>query len=238
MILFLGCSFTWGQGLYIDSWIESDMNSDIINSLEPPMHMAENLSYEDDNIRKKYHYPNLVAKNLNRPYATKFGNGGSNDDILHILKNIDKLMIIEGIELVVIQLTHVLRDTSFTDYYTENKQYDNHLNHYITSVLDKIEFICKDLGFDKSGNSIPIPYIVMSWHKDVADICEEILGNRFLTFGKYNNINDLMNSNDKFKISSKFKNIGDNHPSRECHSTISTYLIEKIKKLNIEFNTY
>lgn len=239
MIVFLGCSLTWGQGLHIESLLDSNkVGNNYINNQEPPQHPSENLSYEEDTIRKKYHYPNLVAKHFNRPYCTKYGNGGSNTDILTILKSINSQMMAEGIEAVVIQLTHVYRDNVFQSQFTKEKNYNDFLEYYVKSIVYKIEEYCKNLSFDKDGNNKNVPFIIMSWHKDVADILQSILSNQFLTFGEYNNLEDLMNSNKNYRISTKHFNISDNHPTIECHEAISTYLIKKIKELNISFDYF
>lgn len=111
MILFLGDSFTWGQGLYYRRWIKDGLSSDDINKKLPPYTFHENIiSYEDDNYRKNHHFPALVSKHFNKPYSTKYGNGGSNRNIINILKNIRHQMMFETIELIIVQFTFWSRD--------------------------------------------------------------------------------------------------------------------------------
>jgi hypothetical protein len=212
-----------------------------VNELQPPNHMAENLSYEDDIIRRKYHYPNIVAKKFNRPYVTKWGNGGSNDDILNILEEgICTQMTEEGIELIVIQFTHVFRDDTFKSMFTEKKEYSSFLKFYVQSILERIEVICKNITFDKNGNSKNAPYLVMAWHEDISSTIANLSEwrDKLIDFnynGNIYNCIDLLMKNDNLTISDKFKGVDDNHPSRECHQIIADNVIDKIKKSNIRF---
>ena len=111
MILFLGDSFTWGQGLYYRKWVRDGQSIDDINKKLPPHTFHENIiSYDDDLYRKEHHYPGVIAKHFNKPYVIKYGNGGSNRNIINILKNIRHQMMFETIELIVIQFTYWSRD--------------------------------------------------------------------------------------------------------------------------------
>ena len=78
MILFVGCSFTWGAGLQFEYLSKKrGWTSDEINAINPPKSHLEHLDYKCDEYRKKYHYPNLVAKKMNMAYGLgKLGNGG------------------------------------------------------------------------------------------------------------------------------------------------------------------
>lgn len=234
MILFLGDSFTWGQGLHIDSLVNGGFSDAYINSQLPPLHLSENLSYDQDVIRKKYHFPNLTAKYFNRPYCTKYGNGGCNQDILDILENLHNQINTDSIELLVIQLTAATRDDSFAIQYTAEKNYNEYLEYYVKNIIYKIEEYSQTISTQPN----PIPFIVMSWQEDISDICQRILGNRFLKFGNHNNIEYLMSSNPLFEISRKYNGIYDYHPTIECHKVISEYLISKVNELDIVFNHY
>ena len=74
MILFVGCSFTWGSGLqyeYLEKkgWSVDKLNDDrhrIIkeDSIDP-------LDYDADEYRKQHSWPNLVSKKLNKQCPKK-----------------------------------------------------------------------------------------------------------------------------------------------------------------------
>ena len=90
MILFVGCSFTWGAGLQFEYLSKKrGWTSDEINAINPPKSYLENLDYKCDEYRKKHHYPNLVAKEMNMGYVMgKLGNGGTNYEFPKILKHV------------------------------------------------------------------------------------------------------------------------------------------------------
>ena len=83
MINFLGCSFTWGQGLYFEEWHKNGISPDVMNKyINKSSWNHESLSYNDHLYRKEKHFPNLVSKHFDRDYSTQFFNGGSNYGIL------------------------------------------------------------------------------------------------------------------------------------------------------------
>ena len=110
MIVFLGDSFTWGQGLQIPHWLEQGKSIDEVNELMPPKVPSETYDYNSDKIRQIHHFPNLVSKYFNKSYVTKFGNGGSNENIISILNNLGEHMDLSGIDFIVIQFTELFRN--------------------------------------------------------------------------------------------------------------------------------
>ena len=115
MIVFLGDSFTWGQGLPIEKWIQTDnLSFEECNKFSPPEYSCESYNYEDDNYRKQNHFPNLVSQHFNKSYVTKFGNGGNNKNIVDILQNLDCHFVDDrGIDFYVFQFTDFVRDPYF-----------------------------------------------------------------------------------------------------------------------------
>jgi len=110
MILFLGCSFTWGAGLqyeYLHN--EENVSFDYINkNLIPPNYFLEHCSYKADKYRQEKHFPNLIAKHFNSAYCLgKSGNGGNNNEIERILNDF-QLRNLGGqgqCKLIVVQFT-------------------------------------------------------------------------------------------------------------------------------------
>ena len=87
MIYFVGCSYTWGAGLQFELLSKRGWTANQINDIIPNRTFLEHLDYECDEYRKKHHFPNLVAKEMNMAYSLgKLGNGGSNDEICELLK--------------------------------------------------------------------------------------------------------------------------------------------------------
>ena len=58
MILFVGCSYTWGSGLQYEYLYEKGWSIDELNKVLPVNYHLENLSYEADEYRKQNNWPN------------------------------------------------------------------------------------------------------------------------------------------------------------------------------------
>src|SRR6056300_273539 len=109
MILFLGDSFTWGQGLYFEKWKSEGIDISEWKEKYGEIHdyPHEHLDYESHKYRKEHHFPALVAKHFDKDYNVKWGNGGSNWDLIHQANMIPALspQYRNGLDLVVVQLT-------------------------------------------------------------------------------------------------------------------------------------
>ena len=117
MILFLGCSFTWGSGLqyeylYDKGWSIDKLTDDrdrIIkeDSIDP-------LDYKADEYRKQHSWPNLVAKKLNKPYKVGTTKSASNlNQILNSIEHEKELCYSSKsnqIDTIVVQFTDWTRD--------------------------------------------------------------------------------------------------------------------------------
>jgi hypothetical protein len=77
-ITFIGDSFTWGQGLYLPSWVDrkphlfSQINKKEIQWKDQE-HFIDN---EDLRIKDELSFTAIVAKELNRECVKKIENGG------------------------------------------------------------------------------------------------------------------------------------------------------------------
>ena len=250
MILFLGCSLTFGQGLQIEKWITDGKSIEFCNRNSAPHYNAEQLTYEDDLFRKSKSYPNLVSKELGVSYSTKWGNGGSNDNIVFIIENLQKLIYTQNIDLVVIQFTDVCRDDMF-HYISQNNLYDL-IDIHIKNQISKIDSILTGTIFDKEPTNIP--WIGICWHKEHSSFMRKRYEKNFVPiFYKDEEFNDISTLNqyvkDKvekvnwpkenaFELCDKYDGVKDGHPTIEWHKVIADSIIRKIKKENIEFKRY
>jgi hypothetical protein len=73
---FAGCSFTWGQGLWYYSALDS-LIEDIDYGYEPGIRNAVHHKF-----RQKWRWPNKVADHFGTVDVTHFQNGGANDQIV------------------------------------------------------------------------------------------------------------------------------------------------------------
>ena len=113
-ILFGGCSFTWGQGLYFYSNLEN----------LPYSSQKYGFNYKDVNesmlcYKNAVRYPRLVAQNLETFEVLKddvgklYGNGGSEDETFlyfDYLFNVERKFKYKDFDYIIIQLSNVWRN--------------------------------------------------------------------------------------------------------------------------------
>ena len=235
MIVFLGDSFTWGQGLPIEKWIQTDnLSIKECNKFSPPEYSCESYNYEDDNYRKQNHFPNLVAKHFNKSYVTKFGNGGNNKNIVDILQNLDSHFVDDrGIDFFVFQFTDFLRDPYFDfaqDIIHEqgdSYKFENNLNKlfedYIRTQLHHID----DLIQRRNSK-----WIGFSWREDFGKVLKQYYPNNYIPLihnnKSYNNFGKLVDDDLKLKLSGKWVGLEDGHLNSDGHRVIANCIINKI----------
>ena len=235
MIVFLGDSFTWGQGLPIEKWIQTDnLSIEECNKFSPPEYSCESYNYEDDNYRKQNHFPNLVAQHFNKSYVTKFGNGGNNKNIVDILQNLDSHFVDDrGIDFFVFQFTDFLRDPYFDfaqDIIHEqgdSYKFENNLNKlfedYIRTQLHHIDNLIQ------RRNS---KWIGFSWREDFGKVLKQYYPNNYIPLihnnKSYNNFGKLVDDDLKLKLSGKWVGLEDGHLNSDGHRVIANCIINKI----------
>ena len=235
MIVFLGDSFTWGQGLPIEKWIQTDnLSFKECNKFSPPEYSCESYNYEDDNYRKQNHFPNLVAQHFNKSYVTKFGNGGNNKNIVDILQNLDSHFVDDrGIDFFVFQFTDFLRDPYFDfaqDIIHEqgdSYKFENNLNKlfedYIRTQLHHID----DLIQRRNSK-----WIGFSWREDFGKVLKQYYPNNYIPLihnnKSYNNFGKLVDDDLKLKLSGKWVGLEDGHLNSDGHRVIANCIINKI----------
>ena len=248
MILFVGCSYTWGAGLQFEYLSkERGWTSDEINAINPPKSHLEHLDYKCDEYRKKYHYPNLVAKKMNMAYGLgKLGNGGNNYEIAKILEHTAmELSGAEPIELVVIQFTDWTR--SCPEIYnraasdgTDNTDFlsNDHIKRIISTQIDKINFGCEQ--------HLKSKWIGWSWRNDLAQVLKTKYPKNFIPLyhkGKeYDSMEELVvvgvdwrfddssfQDKDNLRICDVIQGVDDTHLSSTGHKVIANSIVRRLK---------
>jgi len=248
MILFVGCSFTWGAGLQFEYLSKKrGWTSDEINAINPPKSHLEHLDYKCDEYRKKYHYPNLVAKKMNMAYGLgKLGNGSNNYEIGKILKHTStELAGEDAIELVVIQFTNWTRscpeifnraDSDGTD----NRDFlsNDHIRKIITTQIDNINFGCEQ--------HLKCRWIGFSWKNDLAQVLKTKNPQNFIPLyhkGKeYDSMEELIvvgvdwrfddssfQHKDNLRICDVIQGVDDTHLSSTGHKVIANSIVRRLK---------
>jgi lysophospholipase L1-like esterase len=196
MILFLGDSFTWGQGLYFEKWKSEGINvikwKKKYGDVDSFPH--ENLDYNSDCFRKENHFPALVAKHYDRCYNVKWGNGGSNWDVIHQINAIPTLspQFRNGLDLVVIQLTDWTRNDNRVLY--ENDLYEQAIpnmrylmkkkgweDELITEMM-KNEALYQVQKMKELLDELGKKWIVISWRNDMGEIIKEQFPENYVPF--------------------------------------------------------
>tara|TARA_R100001591_G_scaffold23999_1_gene33874 strand:- start:995 stop:1741 length:747 start_codon:yes stop_codon:yes gene_type:complete len=248
MILFVGCSYTWGAGLQFEYLSkERGWTSDKINAINPPKSHLEHLDYKCDEYRKKHHFPNLVAKKMNMAYGLgKLGNGGNNYEIAKISEHAGlELSGPEPVELVVIQFTDWTR--SCPEIYnradsdgTDNTDFlsNDHIKKIIRTQIDNIKFGCEQ--------HLKSNWIGWSWRNDLAQVLKTKYPKNFLPLyhkGKeYDSMEELIvvgvdwrfddssfQHKDNLRICDVIQGVDDTHLSSTGHKLIANSIVRRLK---------
>jgi lysophospholipase L1-like esterase len=197
MILFLGDSFTWGQGLYFEKW-EAD-GIDVLKWKSAfgdlSYYPHELLGYDSDVYRKSNHFPALVAKHYDRSYNVKWGNGGSNWDIIHQLNLLESLspQYNKGVDLIVIQLTDFYRNNNRVlhgnDIYKRtsmpDRDYLEHKDNLETQIVEKMITDVPEYQLRKIKEICDIigkKWICISWRGDMGKILKNKYKENYVPF--------------------------------------------------------
>lgn len=219
MILFLGDSFTWGQGLHYYYLVENEgwTWDDCKNFLESNKRF-ESLSFNADEFRRKNSFPYLVSKELNEPMVTpQFENGGDNYKIFRHLDNINLYVTITNISRVIIQFSAPARSISLEDNFND---IDSLIRHQINRISQK----CEEMKLD---------WYAFSWFKETGDILKNEYPKNYIPI-LYNDIEyecfEFMDHIKLRDLTIQFtKHIDDGHFNLEGHRVIANSIINKLK---------
>ena len=120
-ILFAGCSFTWGQGLYYYS------NMSTLKEPPPDAYNSNLVTDAHNNFRKTLYYPRLVANHFNTFEVVKIENGGSEVTSFDYIKcafglmgpihnYIQQTFLFNEIEYIIFQTSQPQRNTYYYDF--------------------------------------------------------------------------------------------------------------------------
>ena len=183
MILFVGCSYTWGSGLqyeylYDRGWSIDKLTDDrdrIIkeDSIDP-------LDYKADEYRKQYSWPNLVAKKLNKPYKVGTTKSASNlNQILNSIKHEKELCYSSKsnqIDTIVVQFTDWTRDDLIIE-----DSIDKTIEYHIKQIADACDDIRNDEVIKSKSYKTSYPsWVGLSWTKDLGDILKDKYSENFI----------------------------------------------------------
>ena len=231
MILFVGCSFTWGAGLQYEYLIEQENYSfEQIQKMIPPDYRLEHCPYKADKYRQEKHFPNIVAKYFDSAYClAKNGNGGNNDEIKNLLYD-SSMRVLGGqgqCKLVVVQFTDWQRSHYSEHKITDSKQIEKIAKHQIDSIRNAI-------GDTK--------WVGISWFEDMGKVMKKHYPQNYVPIfesgeeltGFEKLCNEGGNRSHPYTIAGwgedRGGHIADTHFNSYGHQFIAKQIIKKIKE--------
>ena len=247
MILFVGCSYTWGSGLqyeYLHN--EKGWSIDKINQYLPDTFNLENLDYESDEYRKQHGFPNLVAKELNKSYVIgTYGNGGSNcTTIDNCLNYSHKALRAHSVSTIVVQFSDWLRDCGDVDIqkYPGDKTEittQDYIDNEITKQINRINNLCnslidtQDSNF-KEKNSFIHNYpkwVGLSWRSDLGKILKKLYPETFIPIyhngQEYDSFDYIYQQG--LRLCDNMPGVKDTHLNSEGCKVIANSIVRKLK---------
>ena len=236
-IIFAGCSFTWGQGLYFYSNFDDVIKSDDGNFKH------ENITDAHFKFKNTLYFPRLVANHFNTFETVRKTNGGSDENSINfvngLFKNIgDKLngqFEYDDFDYLILQTSQISRNKfNFThkgiehsinvpinggvwnsyeeklllEWFVENGlNYNEWFNLFIGQIFEKIK------NFLIFYESVGIKTKILCWHDELLPLIknDEFVSKRFVPLNyqdkKYECINYLVNTQKGMLISNDFDNL-------------------------------
>lgn len=168
-IIFAGCSFTWGQGLW--SYLETDEH---VPSYEE--YIFENMSLPTGSyeLRDKLRFPTLVSNHFNKTPIVKIPNGGSEYESIQFINQLfnpsdgysfltSRNLNYEDVDYIILQTSQIFRNY-FSFHYLGDE-------YRITSTpscknLDRLTKVVYDTDKNRHENEIANFDILYKWLDD------------------------------------------------------------------------
>lgn len=254
-IIFGGCSFTWGQGLYF--------YSDLPRVVKPidGRWDANWVTPAQLKFKNIIRYPRVVANRLNTFEIVKTDNGGSDIGSLSFISDLFKSGNYQhdDVSCIIFQLTDVARNNFSYDSvkkwlnadFKHNDIYEvlHHASTINTEIKDKVLDALSLITLEKLENELKkyelagIKTYVLTWHSNYVKHIQnnEWLSKRFIKLSylgeEFNSIHELQHEGKRLTISTDVNNVGsfipDDHPSKLCHKIIADSIIKKIENENL-----
>jgi len=222
-IVFLGDSFTWGQGLQYyhlmlhHGWTESQCN-ELFDRCCDGSFRFEFLGFEADEYRRKHSYPYIVCKELNKIMVNPiFENGGDNSRIIEFIELLPHPLFIShnSVDYIVVQFSHPLRQVDISKYKS--------VNELVLEQVNKVNELCGRLNKKWFG---------ISWIDETAKIIKENYPDNHVPIlykdKEYLSMDERNHDIKELLINYDTK-INDSHPSKKGHEVMAKSIINKIK---------
>ena len=247
MILYIGCSYTWGSGLQYEYLQDKGWSVDELNQVLPVNYHLENLSYKADEYRKQNNWPNLVSKELDKAFVIgTYTNGGSNlTTIKQAIEQTKKIARTNTIDTIVVQFSDWLRDVNddtITRYPGDilDVTTQEFIDDTILNQIEQIAYLCNDMRGSVDPNlkdhkypENPYPaWVGLSWRKDVGDVLKKHFPNNFIPIyrdgKKYNSF--APNIDEGIRLCDSIPGLRDDHLNSDGQRVIADSVIKKLKQ--------
>lgn len=250
-IVFAGCSFTWGQGLYYYSNMPT-LDLTCANTFTPDKITLSHIKYKDT-----LRFPRLVSNHFNTFEIVKDYNGGCDDDSIEFINTIFDNVKYDEISHIIFQTSELSRNTfSFVH---DNVLYKTHIDPknpimykwMLENDVDFLKFmqIFREQMFLKIKQQFikyeekGIVCKILCWKDDYVSLIKSdpFFDGKFINF-EYNDvtydcIDYLIKINKGMDISTDVVTLGkvlyDEHPSKLCHQIIANNIIKKLEEEKI-----
>jgi len=254
-IVFAGCSFTWGQGLYYYSNMKNVINQG--DQFTPGLVTDAHVRYKDT-----LRFARLVANHFNGFEVVRGPNGGSDMTSMNFVNNLfNPKEFNDGgkydyseIDYIILQTSQIVRNhfdveidgkiETLSCYQHDpklikwlvinNLTFNEWFNMFTEQVFQKIkDFV---IFYESKG----IKTKVWCWQDDLIKYLktDSYFSDKFIKFEyegeKYDCLDYMINLNENLLISNDKINftelISDHHPSKLCHEIIAKSIIKNIEK--------
>ncbi len=235
-IIFIGDSYTWGQGLYLPKWVEERPET-FHHFYETTKGWDTHLSWvqqepfftiEDNKFKNSLSFTNLVANKLDRTCYKSKDNGGRNTNNLFYLSKFNSDNFPHNDVIIIFQFTSVGReDLELTDeeaskLINNNFTLNDVFRDKFQSLFNKIDNKLKDLEIELGWK-----YYYMDWLGDFYDFQPD----KFIKFGEGNaKCIDTLTQNYHIKIQYRDRTFYDHHLNREGNVLVADSIIKHIEK--------
>lgn len=242
-LIFAGCSFTWGQGLYYYSGF------DTLVEPEPDCYDAKLVTDAHKKYMETLRYPRLVANHFKTFDVVSKQNGGSEETSVHFINSafnpinkfdflIDQTFSFSEIEYVIIQTSQANRNSFYFKYEGEECQFlinekstkskfyewlieerkitiDEWFEDHKKNYFEKISSLMRFL----ESNGIKTK--ILCWEEDYLDLIRSdvFIYNRFIPIEyreeNFDSIRKMMSKHPHLTINSDYDNFSD--PPKDHH---------------------
>ena len=224
MILFIGDSFTYGQGLqyyYLTEhkgWSWEDCEK-MVNS----QYRFEWLGIDEDEFRKQNSFPYLVSKEIDLPYHTpRCENGSDNQVSYEMIRDIQPFCTTNNITFMVVQFTEPSRSIL-----NGNEPKFDRIDEEIEHQVSRIDELLKQYNVEWLG---------ISWMPEIGKILKDKYPKNFVPIkynGEYYECFEPQYHPKLQQLTIEYsEGIEDGHFNLEGHKVLSDSILEKYYSRN------